>query len=122
MTSQHSPLVDEYIAQFDAETQKRLQTIREAIFSAFPTSVEDISYGMPTYRPAPKKRGIVHFAAFKDHVGIYGILDASSEPALHHIMEAYRTGKGSLSFVHTKKLPLKHIRQFLAYQASKFEA
>ena len=120
MTSQHSPLVDEYIAQFDAKTQKRLQTLSNATLSVFPKSIEDISYGMPTYRPTPKKRGMVHFAAFKDHIGIYGILDASSEPAVHHLMESYRTGKGSLAFTNEKPLPMNHIRQFLAYQASKF--
>lgn len=122
MDNQHSELVDQYIAQYDAKTQKRLQTIRKAIFSAFPQSIEDISYDMPTYRSAPKKRGFVHFATFKDHIGIYGILDASSEPAVHHLMEQYRTGKGSLTFSHDNPLPMDHIRQFLAHQASKLES
>jgi len=121
MTYQQSPLVDEYIARFDAETQRRLQLLRKAIQATFPNTIEDISYDMPTYRSAPGKRGLVHFAALKNHIGIYGILDIRNSAAMHAKMDPYRTGRGTLQFPNDHPFPMVTIRQILAYHASKFD-
>lgn len=121
MSYQHSPLVDEYIARFDDETKKRLTLLRSAIQATFPHTIEDISYGMPTYRPAPKKRGIVHFAASKDHIGLYAIFDPKSNAPMHKKMDPYRTGRGTLQFKHSDPFPMTTIRQILTYHASKID-
>ena len=117
MSNQPSPRVDEYINRFDTETQRRLQLLRHAIQATFPKTIEDISYGMPTYRPAPKKRGVLHFAASKDHIGIYAIFDPKNNSVIHSKMQPYRTGRGTLQFRHDKPFPMTTIRQLLAYQA-----
>lgn len=121
MTYQQSPLVDEYIAHFGPDTRERLTRLRAAIQATFPTTIEDISYGMPTYRPAPGKRGLVHFAAAKGHIGIYAIFDPKSNAPLHKKMQLYRTGKGTLQFSNGKPFPMGTIRQILAYHASKID-
>lgn len=120
MSYQQSKLVDEYIARYDADTQRRLQKLRTAIQATFPKTIEDISYGMPTYRPAPGKRGLVHFAASKGHIGIYGIFDPKSNSPIHDVMQPYRTGRGTLQFQHNEPLPMGTIRKILAYHASLF--
>ncbi len=51
--------IDQYIANFPAETQKLLQQIREAIRKAIPTSREVISYGMPAFK---QHKVLVYFA------------------------------------------------------------
>lgn len=122
MTYQSSALVDEYIARFSGETKERLSLLRSAIQATFPHTVEDMSYGMPTYRPAPKKRGLVHFAAAKDHIGIYAIFDPKSDAPMHKKMQAYRTGKGTLQFSNSQKFPITTIRQILAHHATKVSA
>ena len=119
MTYQQSPLVDEYIAQFSGETHERLSHLRAAIQATFPKTIEDISYGMPTYRPAPGKRGIVHFAAAKDHIGLYAIFDPKSNAPMHKKMQPYRTGRGTLQFKNDVPFPMTTIRQILVYHATK---
>lgn len=121
MSYQQSELVDEYIAQFGGETKERLIWMRAAIQATFPTTIEDISYAMPTYRPAPGKRGIVHFAAATDHVGLYAIFEPKSNAHIQGKMNPYRKGKGTLQFKHDEPLPKHTIREILAYHASKID-
>lgn len=120
MGYQTNPLVDEYIAQFSPEVQHKLQQLRRAIQDAFPKTVEDISYGMPTYRPAPAKRGIVHFANFEKHIGLYAVFMPDENSALAEGLKQYNTGKGTLQFKHGSPLPIGIIREALAFHAAKF--
>lgn len=122
MQYRQSTLVDEYLSHFNDETKKRLASLRSAVQATFPTTIEDISYGMPTYRPAPGKRGLVHFAASKDHIGIYAIFDEKSNAPMHKLMAPYRTGRGTLQFKHDQPFPVATIRKILAYHATKIEA
>ena len=120
MTYQQSPLVDEYIAGFDEPIRERLLTIRAAIQATFPKTIEDISYGMPTYRPAPERRGIIHFAGFKEHIGIYGIFEPKTDSYMHQKMQPHRTGRGTLQFKNDEQLPIVKIRKILAHHAGQF--
>ncbi len=120
MTYQQSKLVDEYIERFDGEVARRLELLRKAIQYQLPWTIEDISYGMPTYRPKPGKRGILHFAATPGHIGIYAIFDPKTNSTMHEKMKAYRTGKATLQFRNDKPFPMTTIRQIIAYHASHF--
>lgn len=120
MSYQQNPLVDEYIAQFSGDTKERLEWLRSVIQATFPKTIEAISYGVPTYRAAPDKRGLVHFGATKDHLALYGIIEAKKDHVSHELITPYRTGKGTLQFKHTDKLPKHAIRTILAYHAGKF--
>lgn len=121
MSYRSSPLVDAYIAKFGGETKRRLTLLRSAIQATFPKTVEDISYGMPTYRPSPGKRGIVHFAVTKDHIGVYAIFEPKGNAPMHKKMEPYRAGRGTLQFNHDQPFPMKTVRQILAYHATKVD-
>lgn len=119
MSYQQSALVSAYIdAQTDDETKRRLTKLRALVQSFFPTTIEDISYGMPTYRPAPKKRGIVHFAVFPKHIGLYAIFDPNDSPELLAALKPYRTGKGTLQFLHSEPFPTALIQRLLSYHAT----
>ncbi|MGV9001578.1 MAG: iron chaperone [Candidatus Saccharimonadaceae bacterium] len=119
MSYQQSQLVDKYISQFGDNTKERLNWLRSVIQATFPSTIEDLSYGMPAYRPAPEKRGIVFFAASKGHIGIYGVFEPSSNAPMHAKMKEYRTGKGTLQFKNDEPLPKQTIRQILAQHSSK---
>ena len=121
MSYHQDPDVDAYIARFDQPIRERLVWLRGAIHTQFPNTIEDISYGMPTYRPAPGARGILHFAAQKDHIGIYAILEPKHDSLMHNTMKPYRTGRGTLQFKNDKPLPKLIIRQILANHASSFK-
>ncbi|HLU09824.1 MAG TPA: DUF1801 domain-containing protein, partial [Oceanobacillus sp.] len=58
--------IDEYIATFPEDIQKILQEIRATVQAAAPDAKEKISYQMPTF---DLKGNLVHFAAFKNHIG-----------------------------------------------------
>jgi Uncharacterized conserved protein len=119
MSYQQSRLVDEYIAQFNGDVKERLNWFRSSMQATFPKTIEDISYGIPTYRPAPEKRGIIHFGATKGHIGIYGVFEPKSDSHMHDIMKKYRSGKGTLQFKNDEPLPKHIIREILAHHASK---
>ncbi len=100
--------IDEYIALFTGEVQKRLQDMRQAIHSAAPEAVEKISYQMPTFY---LKGNLVHFAAWKDYIGFYptpgGIQPFAKELA------RYEQTKGSIHFPMNEPLPLDLVKRIV---------
>ncbi|WP_149096260.1 iron chaperone [Paenibacillus terrae] len=60
--------IDEYISTFTPEVQDILQTLRQVIKESAPDAKEKISYQMPTFE---LHGNLVHFAAFKNHIGFY---------------------------------------------------
>ncbi|HZY45039.1 MAG TPA: DUF1801 domain-containing protein, partial [Anaerolineae bacterium] len=68
-TNQAAPqTIDQYIADFPEDIQKILQKIRATIRKAAPGAAEAIKYQMPTF---VLNGNLVHFAAFKHHIGFY---------------------------------------------------
>jgi uncharacterized protein YdhG (YjbR/CyaY superfamily) len=105
--------IDEYIATFPEDIQKVLQEIRSTIKAAAPDAVEKISYQMPTFY---QKGNVVHFAAFKNHIGFYpapsGIETFADELA------SYQSGKGTLQFPIDKPLPLELITRIVQFRVA----
>lgn len=62
--------IDSYISGFPPEVQEKLQQIRSVIKRIVPEATEKISYGIPTFF---LKKNLVHFAAFKEHIGFYAL-------------------------------------------------
>lgn len=60
--------IDEYIATFPKEIQKLLEQVRDTIKKAAPKTEETISYAIPSFT---LNGNLVHFAAFKNHIGFY---------------------------------------------------
>lgn len=96
--------VDEYIAAQPESARQYLTDIRAAIHDALPEAEERISWSMPTYW---KKHNIIHFAGFKNHVGLYPGPEAVSEFAGR--LNGYKTNKGTIQFPYNKPLPLELI-------------
>ena len=93
--------VDEYIAQFPAEVQERLQAVRRTVAKAAPGATERIGYGMPGFF---LKKNVVYFAAFKNHIGFF----PGTEPieVFADELAGYKTSKGGVQFPHDRRLPL----------------
>lgn len=60
--------IDEYIATQPEDVRPLLQSIRETIREAAPEAIEKISWQMPTFW---QDENLIHFAAFKKHIGLY---------------------------------------------------
>lgn len=119
MSYQQNALVDEYVEQFDGDIKKRLVWLRSAIQAAFTSTIEDMSYGMPTYRPAPGRRGIIHFAVAKDHIGLYAVIDPDPKDAIYEKLTLFKTGRGTLQFKNADPFPSNIILEILTYHAKK---
>ena len=102
--------IDEYIAVQDEAVQPRLNAIRETIRTAIPDATEKISYQMPTYW---KGRNIIHFAAFKDHIGIYP--GGEAPVVFADRLKDYKTSKGTIQIRHDQELPLELIAEIAVW-------
>ncbi|MCU0446353.1 MAG: DUF1801 domain-containing protein [Microscillaceae bacterium] len=103
--------LDEYIANYTESTQKILQSIRQLIQELAPEAQECISYGMPTFK---LKGVLVHFAAFKNHIGLYAL--PSGNQAFQSQLTPYKTGKGSIQFPLDQAIPYDLIREIVKFR------
>lgn len=104
--------IDEYIAQFPAETQQALNQVREVIIATCPDAVESISYAMPAYKLNGKP--LVYFAGYKNHIGFYAT--PTGHEAFKEALSHYKQGKGSVQFPLTDPMPLELIKQIVLFR------
>ncbi|MEL7567718.1 MAG: DUF1801 domain-containing protein, partial [Dehalobacterium sp.] len=80
--------------------------VRDIIRAVLPDAQERISWSMPTYW---NKRNIIHFAAFKKHIGLY-----PGDKAIENFgdcLKEYKTSKGAVQLPYDKPLPLQLIAE-----------
>ena len=103
--------IDEYISVFPKDIQEILKKIRATIQKAAPGAEETINYQMPTFT---LKGNLVHFAAFKNHIGFYptptGIEKFKKE------LSAYKGAKGSVQFPLDKPIPYSLIGKIVTFR------
>ena len=103
--------IDEYIAGFPKDVQEILEQIRLTIRKAAPDAQETIKYQMPTFT---LMGNLVHFAAFKKHIGFYpaptGIEEFKKELAV------YAGGKGSVRFPLDQPIPFDLISRIVRFR------
>ena len=111
-TSQAAPKdIDEYIAAFPKDVQEILEKVRVTIKKAAPDAEEAIKYQIPTFT---LNGNLVHFAAFKKHIGFYpaprGIEEFKEE------LSAYKGAKGSVQFPLDKTIPFDLISRIVEFR------
>jgi uncharacterized protein YdhG (YjbR/CyaY superfamily) len=104
--------IDEYIAEFPAETRRVLQEVRALIKAAASDATETISYAIPTFDLNGKH--LVHFAAYERHVGFYP--GSSGIAAFEDEIKSYRSAKGSVQFPLGQPLPADLIRRMVEFR------
>jgi len=104
--------IDEYIETFQNDVQSILEKMRQTIKKAAPEAVEAISYQMPTFKLNGKN--LVHFAAFKNHIGFYPI--PSGIEAFKKELSLYKQGKGSVQFPIDKPIPYDLVEKIVKYR------
>jgi uncharacterized protein YdhG (YjbR/CyaY superfamily) len=113
MTSERTKFedIDSYIASFPEETRKLLQQVRVTISKSAPEAKETINYGMPTFT---LKGNLVHFAAFKNHIGFYPT--PSGIEAFKKELSVYEGAKGSVQFPIAKPIPFDLITKIVEFR------
>lgn len=103
--------IDEYIDGFPQEVQELLHQVRAAVRKAAPEAKEKISYAMPTF---VLEGNLVHFAAFKNHIGFYAL--PSGHETFAKELARYHSGKGSVQFPLDEPLPLALITKMVQFR------
>jgi uncharacterized protein YdhG (YjbR/CyaY superfamily) len=111
MQSNNFTSIDEYIAQYTEDIQKKLKDLRATIKAAAPEATEKISYQIPTFY---LKGNLVHFAALKNHFGFYPT--PSGIQAFKKETSMYVSTKGALQFPMDKPLPLKLVSKIVKFR------
>lgn len=106
--------IDEYIAGFPNDIQKILEKIRKTIRKAAPDAEETIKYQMPTFT---LKGNLVHFAAFKKHIGLYPV-PRGIEPFKNEL-SAYEGEKSTVRFPLDKPIPFDLITRIVKFGVKK---
>jgi uncharacterized protein YdhG (YjbR/CyaY superfamily) len=103
--------IDEYISGFPEKTQNILAKIRVTIKDAAPEAFETIKYSMPTF---VFKGNLIHFAAYKNHIGMYPIPVGDNE--LSKELSEYKTEKSTLRFPLDKPIPFELISRIIKFR------
>lgn len=103
--------VDEYIAGFPREVQTILKQIRKTVKAAAPEARERIAYRIPTF---DLDGVLVHFAAFKNHIGFYP--PVRGDAGLEKAVAPFANEKGNLSFPLDEPIPYALITRIVKFR------
>ena len=87
--------------------------IRAIIREEAPDAIEAISYQMPTFKLTGN---LVHFAAFKHHIGFYPT--PSGTEKFQKEISPYQSGKGSIQFPLKQPIPYELIRKIVRFRVA----
>ena len=103
--------IDEYISTFPKDIQKILEQVRQTIKKAAPDADEAISYQIPTFK---LNGNLVHFAAFKNHIGFYP--GSKAIEIFQKDLTKYKSSKGAVQFPIDKPIPLSLIQKIVQHR------
>ncbi|MFD0619751.1 iron chaperone [Paenibacillus sp. GCM10027629] len=105
--------IDHYISTFPLDIQEILESIRQVIREAAPEAAEKISYQMPTFA---QQGNVVHFAAFKHHIGFYPAPSGIEE--FEQELAPYKAGKGTIQFPIGQPMPMELIAKIVKFRVA----
>lgn len=103
--------IDDYIAAQPVNVRLLLQKIREIIHAAAPEAIEKISWRMPTFWQG---ENLIHFAAFKNHIGLYPGGEATTKFAER--LTGYKTSKGAIQLPFDKPIDKELITDIVKWR------
>lgn len=107
--------VDAYIAEAPKDARAQLVRLRRIIKAAAPAAEEVISYRMPYYKYHGALGG---FAAFEDHVSLFGALSDEER----NWFRRYETARGTIRFPIGAPLPSALITRLMKARMRRNEA
>jgi uncharacterized protein YdhG (YjbR/CyaY superfamily) len=106
--------IDDYIADFPPDVQKKLNQVRSIIRKSAPNAVEAIKYAIPAF---VQDGNLIFFAGFKNHIGIYPA--PVEAPEFKKDFARYKLGKGTVQLPLTEPIPVELIKRIVAYRIKK---
>ena len=102
--------VEEYIDAQTEDVRGKLRELRSILCEAIPEAEERISWSMPTYW---KGRNLIHFAAFKKHIGLYPGGEATTVFAGE--LAGFDVSKGTIRLPYDREFPADLIRKIARF-------
>ena len=109
--------IDEYICSFPKDVKDVLEELRRVIKESAPMAEETISWGMPTFK---LNGNLVHFAAYKNHVGFYPA--PSAIVAFKKDLSPFKTSKGAVQFRFEEQIPFDLVRKIVKFRVKENES
>lgn len=108
--------IDDYIKMQREEIRPLLEKIRATIGAAAPDAIEKISWQMPTFW---QKENLIHFAAFKKHIGLYPGGEATTFFADR--LTEYKTSKGTIQLPLSKAIDYQLITDIVLWRVEQVQ-
>lgn len=104
--------IEEYIAQYPDEVQRKLNQLRRIVNDTAPSATERLAWGVPTYY----QRGfLVEFAVLKNHIGFY--CTPSTIQNFSRELGRYKTNtKNTIQFPFSEELPKELIEKLVKHR------
>jgi uncharacterized protein YdhG (YjbR/CyaY superfamily) len=109
--------VEKYIHGFDAGVSARLLQVYAIMANELKEVDCVMNYGIPTFKA---DKNIIHFGAFKKHIGVYpgpAILMMHADET-----QGYATTKGAIQFSHADPLPKSVIKKLTVSALKQYQA
>jgi len=106
-----STIIDEYISKFPKDVRDVLEELKRVIKKTAPKAEETIRYGIPTFT---LNGNLVHFAAFKNHIGFYPT--PSAIEAFKKELSPFKQSKGTVQFPLDKPIPLELVKKIVEFR------
>lgn len=106
---------EEYCLNFPEEIQVKMEDLKNFIQKILPETSLQIKYGIPTF--VQKGKNIIHFGAFKNHIGFYP--GAKAIEIFEEKLQNYKTSKGAIQFPFTQDLPWNLIQEITEFRKNK---
>ena len=110
-------VIETYITTAPLEVQDILRRVRQLVLEVDPELTQTFSYQMPTFKKHGK--AVFHFAAQKNHLGIY-----PTPAAIEHFagrLEGYKTSKGAIQIPYTHPLDETLIQDMVRFNLAELE-
>ena len=106
-------VVDDYLKNVSEPQKSVLEHVRQVIKQAIPDAEDVITYAMPGFKY--KKRYLVAFNAFKDHMSIFPGAKAAEKMAAQ--LKDYKVSKGTIQFTTEHPLSDSLIQELIRIRA-----
>lgn len=104
--------IEEYIANYPSDIQKKLKEIRKIIKGEIRGAEETLAYGLPTFKIGGK--AVAYFGASKKHIGFYPFPSGIAE--FKKLSKDYKTSTGTIQFPYDEKLPVGLIEKIVKFR------
>ena len=109
--------LNDYLKNLPADAQEKISNLYSLVKKLFPQAEEGFKYGMPGFILLNKN--LVHFAAYKKHIGLYPSPDVILK--FKEELSSYAVSKGAVQFPLDKPLPLALIKNIINGRAKEIK-